>query len=210
MSTNTGIARRTRARRGEGERLREDILAAAEQLMLETGDADAVSIRSVAKAVGVTPPSIYLHFADKTDLIFEVCRKHWSRFEDHLRRATEGIDDPLERLRACGRAYIRFGLDNPAHYRILFMHKPEDLPAHQDMEEILSDSGFARMTRYVEDALRQGVIEGEPAFIVFHAWSVVHGLTSLLISHPDMPWPDHEALIEHTVGSALRGFVPTA
>ena len=62
-------SRRTRARRGEGERLREEILDAAERLLIETGNRDAVSIRAVAEAVGVTPPSIYLHFADKTELL---------------------------------------------------------------------------------------------------------------------------------------------
>ena len=65
--------RRARARRGEGPRLREEILAAATRLLAETGDEEAVSIRAVAEAVGVTPPSIYLHFADKTELIFAVC-----------------------------------------------------------------------------------------------------------------------------------------
>ena len=53
-----GDARRSRARRGEGARLREDILAAAEELLLSSGDAGSLSIRAIANAVGVTPPSI--------------------------------------------------------------------------------------------------------------------------------------------------------
>jgi len=70
---DTGVGRRRRAPRGQGRKLREEILAAAERLLRETGDQEAVSIRAVADAVGVTPPSIYLHFADKTDLIFAIC-----------------------------------------------------------------------------------------------------------------------------------------
>ena len=60
--------RRRRAPRGSGEQLREEILDATTELLLETGHAKAVSIRSVAQRVGVTPPSIYLHFADKDAL----------------------------------------------------------------------------------------------------------------------------------------------
>ena len=68
----TRAGRRPRLPKGEGRQLRDEILVATERLLLETGSAQAVSIRAVADAVGVTPPSIYRHFADKTALIFEV------------------------------------------------------------------------------------------------------------------------------------------
>ncbi|MCA1708231.1 MAG: TetR/AcrR family transcriptional regulator, partial [Actinobacteria bacterium] len=60
---------RSRARRGEGDKLREDIIEAAERLLVETGDQASVSIRAIARSAGVTPPSIYLHFADKEGLL---------------------------------------------------------------------------------------------------------------------------------------------
>jgi AcrR family transcriptional regulator len=62
--TGARVQRRRRARRGEGEKLREEILEAAERLLLQTGSEEMVQVRAVAEAVGVTPPSIYLHFAD--------------------------------------------------------------------------------------------------------------------------------------------------
>ena len=68
---------RTRARRGEGERLREEILDVAEDLLVSTGDENAVSIRAIAQRVGVTPPSIYLHFADKESLLWAVCEREF-------------------------------------------------------------------------------------------------------------------------------------
>jgi AcrR family transcriptional regulator len=78
MTTRSSVVRaRPRSRRGEGETLREDLLDATELLMIETGSADAVSIRAIADAVGVTPPSIYLHFPDKESLILAVCERHF-------------------------------------------------------------------------------------------------------------------------------------
>src|SRR5919202_69736 len=100
----TPATRRARARRGEGELLRNDILAAAEQLLIQTGDDDAVSIRAIADAAGVTPPSIYLHFADKSELLAAVCEARFRDFDQYLQDATAGIDDPVEALGARGRA----------------------------------------------------------------------------------------------------------
>ena len=82
--------------------------------MIETGDADAVSIRAIADAVGVTPPSIYLHFPDKDALIVAVCERHFEvvRLDASRRRAPS----PTTRSRAsgaAGAAYVRFGLEQP-------------------------------------------------------------------------------------------------
>src|SRR5438132_12628348 len=91
---------RHRAPRGQGELLREEILEATERLLVGSGgDEAAVSIRGVADAVGVTPPSIYLHFADKNELIFAVCEKHFAEFDRLRQEAASGSSDPLESLR---------------------------------------------------------------------------------------------------------------
>ena len=106
-------AGRTRARRGEGELLHTQILDAAERLLIETGNEEAVSIRRIAEAVGVTPPSIYLHFADKEELIFAVCERQFEALDRVVEEAVIGIDDPVEELYARGKAYVRFGLEHP-------------------------------------------------------------------------------------------------
>ena len=127
MTTGQGVARRSRARRGEGDLLRDEILAATERLLFDAGDPEAVSIRAVARAVGVTPPAIYLHFADKTELIHQVCENHWDRLNADLRAAVGDVDDVMVWLETVGRAYIDWGLTHPEAYRILFMGRPQDV-----------------------------------------------------------------------------------
>ena len=78
--------KRRRAPRGSGEQLREEILDATTELLLETGHAKAVSIRSVAQRVGVTPPSIYLHFADKDALLDAVCARYFEKLDEEMQR----------------------------------------------------------------------------------------------------------------------------
>jgi AcrR family transcriptional regulator len=203
----TPATRRARAKRGQGDLLRADILAAAEELLIRTGDQGAVSIRAIAEAAGVTPPSIYLHFADKADLLGAVCEARFDEFSRYMDHAMEGIDDPLEALWARGRAYVRFGLENPEHYRIMFMTRPlaERLPIGQL-------PGLAAFGQLVDDVVRcidAGAIAGDDAFLVAtNLWTAVHGITSLLIARPDFPWPDLDRLMALLVDVQTKGLRP--
>ena len=113
--------RRARAPRGSGERLRDEILDATTELLLETGHARSVSIRSVAQRVGVTPPSIYLHFAHKDALMDAVCARYFEKLDPEMRRLATEHNSPVEVLRAQGLAYVRFAVQTPELYRIATM-----------------------------------------------------------------------------------------
>ena len=201
-----GSARRTRARRGEGDRLRDEILGAAERLLIETGSEDAVSIRAVAEAVGVTPPSIYLHFADKNELLFAVCERHFDQFDRYLEAAAGASGDALESLRLRGRAYVQFGLDHPEHYRILFMGKPGETPVDFDETRMRRIASFDHLVQGVQRCIDAGVIvAGDPVTVAVGMWACAHGITSLLISKPGFPWPEVEPLIDHVLTVQIRG-----
>jgi AcrR family transcriptional regulator len=200
--------RRARARRGEGEKLREEILDAASRLLVETGDEDEVSIRAVADAVGVTPPSIYLHFEDKNELIFAICERYFDELDRLTNEAAAGSDDPIESIVLRGRAYIRFGLDNPEPYRVIFMRKATATPLPWQHEKLLSSSAFGHLLQDVTAAIEAGRIEGDPMLVSVYLWSIVHGITSLLISKPNFPWPDLDRILDQVAGSAIAGVVP--
>ncbi|WP_343287442.1 TetR/AcrR family transcriptional regulator [Gordonia sp. SID5947] len=110
--------------RGSGELLAEEIISSATALLLEEGDEAAVSIRAVAGRVGVTPPSIYLHFADKDALLDAVCARYFEQLDGVLGEVSEGIDDPLERALQQGLAYVRFAVSTPVLYRLAFRQAP--------------------------------------------------------------------------------------
>ena len=200
----TPATRRARAKRGEGELLRADILAAAERLLIQTGDQGAVSIRAIADAAGVTPPSIYLHFADKTELLGAVCEVRFGEFSRYIEGATQGIAAPLEALMEMGRAYVRFGLENPEHYRIMFMTRPlaEGLP----LDKLPGLTAFGHVAESVARCMDAGAIAQGDAFLVAtNLWTAVHGVTSLLIARPDFPWPDFDRLMGFILDVQSRG-----
>jgi AcrR family transcriptional regulator len=200
---------RPRSRRGEGETLRADLLGATERLMIETGGADGVSIRAIADAVGVTPPSIYLHFPDKESLILAVCERHFQTFDSAIEEAGRSTDDPVESLRRRGRAYVRFGLENPEPYRILFMTRNESA----QQRDIVVGAG-ARAFQHLVEAVQRCIDAGafrpvDPVLAATGVWAAVHGVTSLLISLPGFPWPDVDTLIDHVCDTQTRGLRET-
>jgi AcrR family transcriptional regulator len=202
--------RRPRLPKGEGRQLRAEILAATEQMLLETGSSQAVSIRAVADAVGVTPPSIYRHFADKNELIFEVCARHFAALEEQIVSAAAGLTDPVERLAAMGRAYMAFGMANPEPYRIMFMTRADLAPEQFRNELLASSDSFAILMAAVQDCIDAGRIKPEytDAYrLSLGFWARVHGLTSLFVSKPEMDWPELPGFIDEYADMCIRGVV---
>jgi AcrR family transcriptional regulator len=195
---------RPRARRGEGDRLRQEIIDAGKRLLFETENQEAVTVRAVAEAVGVSPPSIYLHFPDKDALIIAVCEDTFLALDEYIEKAAAGIDDVREQLRVRGKAYVRFGLENPEHYRILFMTRPAALKPET---EIPAPAAFLHHVESVQRAHDAGVLrpDVDPLIAALTLWSGAHGITSLLIAKPNFPWPDLETLIDTVLANLVVG-----
>jgi AcrR family transcriptional regulator len=172
---------RTPARRGEGERLRQEILDAAIALIADRGD-EAVSMRAIARAVGVSPPAVYLHFADKRELMLAVLEHVFA----DLARALEAADtgEPPERVRALVRAYVNWGITHPGRYKIAYEGAiARDLPP--DIERPLGRPQLERLVRATaavrpQDAMRTAT----------RLWACAHGVVSLRLNKPHAPLGD--------------------
>jgi AcrR family transcriptional regulator len=154
----------------------------------------------------VTSPSIYLHFADRNELVFAVVEHQFAQLDEVMETAVEGIDDPVDRVRRRGLAYIRFGLANPEHYRLLMMSRPDCTPDRFLDERLITTSAFDHTVEDVQAAIDSGGYRpGDPVVVACGLWMLVHGVTSLLIAKPDFPWPDREELISHVFSVYERG-----
>ena len=200
-----------RAPRGSGEQLRDEIVAATKELLAAAPDSASVSIRAVAQAVGVTPPSIYLHFADKDALIEAVCMDVFAELDAAMLAAGEGLDDPAERLIAYGVAYVEFAVDHPQHYRVATMEPPRpnaDVAAGQ-LDHMLADSAFRHLLDTVTECIDAGLLApGEPLVAAMELWTAAHGIASLMITKPFLPWGDRRAFAEHALCGAAMGREP--
>jgi AcrR family transcriptional regulator len=199
--------KRRRAARGSGDHLREEILDATSDLLMETGHAKAVSIRSVAHRVGVTPPSIYLHFADKDALLDAVCARYFEALDQVMQQVALDQPSTIDRLRAQGLAYVRFAMQNPELYRIATMG--EGRPG-SDVDVTLNSSAFVHMRATVESLMEEAVYPaGDATMAALELWTVAHGVAALAISRPYLPFGDVEAFADRVMRSACCGHIVT-
>jgi AcrR family transcriptional regulator len=199
---------RRRARRGEGGALREEILAAAKQLLAETGSEDAVSVRAVADRVGVTTPALYLHFADKSALIEAVCEDVFSHLDRAMEEAAAADSRPMESLRERGLAYVRFAVANPEHYRIVMMSRVHGGGGGRfDGESMEETSAFVHLVDAVRRCQDAGVLGTHVPRerIALLLWSAAHGIASLMVSKPDFDWGPVEGIAGEAIAMAGCG-----
>jgi AcrR family transcriptional regulator len=175
---------RTRNRWGEGDRLRVEILDAASRLLSELGGEDGLTIRGVARAVGIAPASIYQHFSDRAALVQGLLDHEYGRLMTLMREADEALDpaDVVGRVRAEIYAYCDFARDNPGHYRLMLSNgttrrSPDERPEGplRDVVDMLREA-FGRCERAGHE-LR--VPSDRVAVVVFVS---VHGRVALLHS----------------------------
>lgn len=147
------------------------------------------------------------------------CERRFGEFTEYVREAMAGHDDPIGAVRELGRAYVRWGLERPEPYRILFMN-PHPAEIHEgladgELEDLPGTDGFYLLVNAVQQAMELGAMrQADPILVAVGLWTVVHGITSLLVAmrpqdHPEhFPWPDTDALIDHQIDVQLRGLAP--
>jgi len=183
MAGGGGLTARARNPRGEGGRLREDILDAATRLLAGDADAGPVSLRAVAKEVGIAPQSMYLHFGDRTELISAVIERRFAELLRACELAVAKETGVSAKLRAFCTAYCLWGLQNPGHYRLLF-ESTATSQAGMSYEGSPGAEVFDRFLAVVkesagDDAFKKAVL----------LWIAMHGIVSLRLNKPGFPWP---------------------
>lgn len=184
---------RRRNPRGSGVRLRDDIVAAATTLL---GAGSAVTLRAVAREVGIAPPSIYAHFDGPEQIVHAVVRETFGRLEDQIGRARRTAATPRDRLVAGCRAYLAFGAENPALYAILFGRPRQALrdgvvPTDAGVADLDGAAAFSMLIDGVQQCVDDGSSStGSVLDSAVQLWVALHGLVSLRANEPDFPWPD--------------------
>lgn len=173
-------------REAEKQELRQAIIDAAADLFLEKGY-EHFSLRQVAERIGYSATTIYLYFQDKDDLLFTVVDQAFARFDANQAAIAASVDDPLERLVALGRGYVRFGLENPIHYQLMFIQRSDFLMNARQGESKPRVNAMEVVQEAVRQAMDAGELrQGDPVAVFDTLWALMHGLVSLTITMPMM------------------------
>lgn len=181
------------------------ILDAARALVAGDGYA-SLSMRKVARHVGCSPGAIYLYYESKDALYAALIDEAVGLLIDAYRPA-EGIADPVERLEAFCRTYVRFALDYPELYKVMYLELRVDPGA-------VSPDGYRRAQKPLQDtadALAEAHAAGrlhaptplEGATVV---WAALHGMLSLLLARQVDPRADRDRLLDLAIAHVIAGF----
>jgi len=206
---------RQRNARGQGARLTEDIVAGALALIERSGSDEAVTLRAVAREVGISAPSIYPHFADRDAIVMAVVLRVFDELAEAIERGSASArQDPVERLVAGCEAYVGYGLAHPARYGVLFSGShgmPQDycapVPLGPEGHAVLEfgAEAFALLVRGIEDCAGAGASASTDVVADSTAvWVALHGAVTLRTSLPGFPWPEPETFVRHLVLSLAR------
>jgi AcrR family transcriptional regulator len=175
--------RRPRARQagsGAGGDLAEKLLDAAASLIAERGP-QGFSLREVARRASVSEAAPYWHFSSKEALLAAVAEQGFVGLATAMAEVRERVKDRRRQLQQLGIAYVRFALAHPSHLRIMFGPEIRDKTAHPTLHAAAARA-FGLLLATITDAQRAGYARwGNPWDLAVSAWSLVHGLSALLI-----------------------------
>ncbi|MFF0372585.1 TetR/AcrR family transcriptional regulator [Micromonospora sp. NPDC005087] len=187
---------RRRNRRGQGALLREDILRAAAGMIEETGSDESVTLRSVAREVGIAAPSIYAHFPDREAIVDAVIDDAFAELSAEVSTAVAAYTDPVDRLLGGCQAYARFATDCPGRYRMLFGRSPNP---EAPLREVRMRA-FQPLVDSVAEAVQGGRSSStDPFGDATLIWTGLHGAVALRTATPMFPWPPLDTVVEELV-----------
>lgn len=204
-----------RIRRLSPAERRLQIIDAARALFAEGGLAQ-VTMRNIARHVGITQAAIYQHFEDKEAVLFAIADGFFAQLIERMQRRLAEDMAPLDRLRAMMRGYIEAGLARPEEYRLVFMTDIPGFKRHvglrvdpsEDAEPSTGQLAFAILEEQVRALVRARLIRPGDAEITAEAiWAAGHGVVSLLITHVGFLWAP-EKLIDAQIEMIFNGILP--
>lgn len=177
----------TERKERERQEMRSLILEAAQQAFIEEGYEKA-SIRAIADRVEYSPATIYLYFKDKSEIFFAVHELGFEKLIHEMTTAVEGIENPIEVLRQQGYAYMKFALENPEMYDLMFI---QNAPMEVEKEEwACGHRCFELLCSTVHRCMSEKLIKMDILEVAaMSIWSFMHGLVSLKIRNRFKTFP---------------------
>ena len=197
-----------RKAKGDGHLRRAEILHAAQRIFIEDGY-DGATIRKIADDVGVSSTALYMHFRDKSEILFEICETAFADLAAQNTAIAELDVDPVARTRLILEAYIRFGLANPHVYQLVVC-QPEGRFSGE-RQAILTEMGLRPLEIFADvvgEASRAERLKADdPKAAAQTLWAAAHGLIALRITRPSVAWAPREVLTRMILDATFDGLI---
>ncbi len=162
---------------------REALIEAAAELIAERGGPEAFSLREAARHIGIDPAACYRHFRNRGEVLVAVGQHGFAQFAELMsqQRARAPEDDPVAGLLALGRAYVEFGIDHPAYFKVMFGGSGKQSRDPSLRLPSVERSAYEQLEREIRAwaTTRGSVVDVE--YVALMLWSAVHGVTRLVV-----------------------------
>lgn len=186
--------------------LRERIIDASRTLLLE-GGYRSFSLRKVARHVGVSATSIYLHFKNKDDLIHTLIDESIQKLNGKLEQTATEIANPVTRLEALAWTYVTFGLENPREYQIIYFVSSDEMARYPKEKFRAARKGYEILTNTIEEGVRKEImVEDNPRIASYTFWAQLHGVMSVVLTKRLDIRIDQDEFIKQAIEHIIHGF----
>ena len=186
--------------------LRTTLIEQTAEMITENG-LESVTMRALSQSIGVSRTAAYRHFSDKTELLCAVAEEGFIRFAGILKSArTDQSLDIKQQFHQMGSAYVKFALENPAFYRIMFRENQIDKEQSSSLKSA-AEAAFLELVQCLADAQKAGLIKQEELnFQASFVWATMHGLSSLIIDQKlQFDEDQHQPFLDFMKNKILAG-----
>lgn len=166
--------------------LRAELLDTALQQLHEVG-VDTLSLRALARSVGVSQTAPYRHFADKNELLAALATRGYKDLLQALRAAGDATGDcPRERLIAFAHAYVDYAANHPDLFKLMFGPILQPTDKYPELREAIRET-FGLVQEILRHGIQRGIFrEQDIAYLANAAWAGIHGLATLKVDTPQL------------------------
>lgn len=184
--------------------LTHDVVVETARSLIQAEGIDKVSLRRVARELGVTAPALYAYVRDYESLLAAVAAGQFRRMQQRF--AAVVANDPIDRLRVLGRTYVAYAREEPHLHRLAFRYPPAALAGREGRGFGPATEAFASALAPIEEAIGAGLlVPDDPILVALTLWSAAHGVAEVLLMGIGVTDEMADALVASVVDATLDG-----
>ncbi|HLR31898.1 MAG TPA: TetR/AcrR family transcriptional regulator [Fodinibius sp.] len=180
------------------------IIDAARELLLSEGYRN-LSLRKIARSIGVSATSIYLHFDNKDNLVHALIDEAIEALNMRLEESVQSVSNPISQLKHLAYAYVQFALQHPRQYQIIYLVSSDEMARYPKEKFRKARKGYKTVRNVLLEGKEAGLMKDhKPDIAAYTFWAQMHGVMSVVLSRRlDAQIDQHEFIdeaIEHIIG----------